>query len=172
MYVNKELLEDDTFIPKNMLEGIFSWRLFREVHKGDLLFRAFSNLFYLILKMIKENLTKITADPEKQEIIITREFDAQREFVWKALTYPERVKRLWGPKGFASPVAKIDFCDGGTSLVCMRSPEGKDYWSTGIYREIVEPERIVSTDSFSDAEGNVVPASYNGMSRDWPLELY
>jgi uncharacterized protein YndB with AHSA1/START domain len=53
----------------------------------------------------------------------------------------------------------------------MRSPEGQDFWSTGVYREIVEPERIVSTDSFSDAEGNVVPASYYGMSGDWPLEL-
>jgi uncharacterized protein YndB with AHSA1/START domain len=43
--------------------------------------------------------------------------------------------------------------------------------STGVYREIVEPERIVFTDSFSDAEGNVVPASYYGMSGDWPFEL-
>ena len=107
--MNKELLEDDTFIPKNMLEGIFSWRLFREVHKGNLLFRAFSYLFYRILKMIKENLTKITADPEKQEIIITCEFDAQREFVWKALTDPERVKRLWGPKALHLRLPRLIF---------------------------------------------------------------
>ena len=37
--------------------------------------------------------------------------------------------------------------------------------------EIVTPERIVYTDSFSDSEGNVVPASHYGMSGDWPLEL-
>lgn len=121
--------------------------------------------------MTKNNSSKITTEPEKQEIIITRKFDAPRELVWKAWSDPESIKRWWGPKGFTSPVARIDFREGGTSLVCMRSPEGQDFWSTGFYREIVEPERIVSTDSFSDAEGNVVPASYYGMSGDWPLEL-
>ena len=34
----------------------------------------------------------------------------------------------------------------------MRSPEGKDYWSTGVYREIVPNERLVTTDSFADAD--------------------
>lgn len=53
----------------------------------------------------------------------------------------------------------------------MRSPEGKDYWNTGVYREIVPLERIVCTDSFADEEGNVVPATYYGMSADFPLEM-
>jgi len=53
----------------------------------------------------------------------------------------------------------------------MQSPEGRDYWSTGIYREIVPPERIVCTDSFADEKGNVVPASHYGMGGDWPLAL-
>jgi uncharacterized protein YndB with AHSA1/START domain len=53
----------------------------------------------------------------------------------------------------------------------MRSPEGEDIWSTGIYKEIVPQERIVSTDSFADAEGNVVPAAHYKMEGDWPLEL-
>lgn len=107
----------------------------------------------------------------EQELVITRIFDAPRELVWKAWTEPDRMKRWWGPKGFTSPVSKIDLRVGGAYLNCMRSPEGEDYWSTGVYREIVEPERIVYTDSFSDAEGNLVPASHYGMSGDWPLEL-
>jgi uncharacterized protein YndB with AHSA1/START domain len=53
----------------------------------------------------------------------------------------------------------------------MRSPEGKDYWSTGVYREIVPLERIVCTDCFADEAGNVVPATYYGMSADFPLEM-
>jgi len=53
----------------------------------------------------------------------------------------------------------------------MRSPEGKDYWSTGVYREIVPVERLVCTDSFADADGNVVPASSYGMTGEWPDEL-
>jgi uncharacterized protein YndB with AHSA1/START domain len=52
-------------------------------------------------------------------------------------------------------------------------PDGvvRDFWGTGVYREIVPMEKIVSTDSFADADGNVVPASYYGMSGDFPLEL-
>ena len=107
----------------------------------------------------------------EQKIVITRIFDAPRELVWKAWTEPERVKRWWGPKDFTAPVIKIDFRVGGVYLYCMRSPEGKDYWSTGVYREIVRLERIVSTDSFADENGNVVPATYYGMSEDWPLQL-
>jgi len=53
----------------------------------------------------------------------------------------------------------------------MRSPEGQDYWSTGVYREIVESERIVYTHSFADEKGNVVPATHYSMSADFPLEM-
>ncbi len=49
--------------------------------------------------------------------------------------------------------------------------EVKDFWSTGTYREIVEPQRLVMTDSFADEKGNVVPASHYGMGADIPLEL-
>jgi uncharacterized protein YndB with AHSA1/START domain len=52
----------------------------------------------------------------------------------------------------------------------MRSPEGQDYWTTGVYLEIVPLERIVHTDSSYDAEGNVIPASEYGLSVDFPLE--
>ncbi len=53
----------------------------------------------------------------------------------------------------------------------MRSPDGKDYWSTGVYREIVPLQRIVATDSFADEKGNVVPATHYGMGPDLPLEF-
>lgn len=107
----------------------------------------------------------------EQDLFIMRTFDAPRELVWKAWTEPERVKRWWGPKEFTAPFCKIDLRVGGVSLYCMRSPDGKDYWSTGVYREIVKPERIVCTDSFADEKGNVVPATHYGMSADFPLEM-
>jgi uncharacterized protein YndB with AHSA1/START domain len=77
----------------------------------------------------------------------------------------------WGPKGFKSPHCKMDLRIGGKFLYCMRSPEGKDYWSTGIYREIIPQERIVFSISFEDEEGNVVPATQYGMSADFQLEM-
>ena len=107
----------------------------------------------------------------KDELTITRIFDAPREKVWQAWTSPEEIKKWWGPKYFTAPVSKIDLRVGGKYLSCMRGPDGKDYWSTGVYRELVPMERIVVTDSFADEKGNVVPASHYGMTGDFPLEL-
>jgi uncharacterized protein YndB with AHSA1/START domain len=108
---------------------------------------------------------------KNQELVIVRSFEVFRDLVWKAWTEPEYVKRWWGPKGFKITFCKIDLRVGGVSCNCMRSPEGKDYWSTGIYREIVPPERIVCTDSFADEEGNVVSATHYGMNADFPPEM-
>ena len=113
--------------------------------------------------------------PVKQDghgqLVVSRLFDAPRDAVWRAWTDPERAKLWYGPKSFTIPVCKIDLRVGGTFLICMRSPEGKDYWSTGTYREVVPLERLVATDSFADEHGHVVPATYYGMSADFPLEL-
>jgi uncharacterized protein YndB with AHSA1/START domain len=109
--------------------------------------------------------------PSDRKLVLTRTFDAPRALVWKAWTKPEQLMRWWGPEGFTSPVCQVDLRVGGAYLFCMRSPEGKDYWSTGVYREIVEPERLVCTDCFADEKGNAVPASHYGMAGDWPAEL-
>ncbi len=108
---------------------------------------------------------------KNDELTITRIFDAPREQVWKAWTVPARTMRWWGPKKFTSPVSRIDLRVGGKYLNCMRSPEGQDYWSAGVYREIIPMEKLVLTDSFSDEKGNILPASHYGLSGDWPLEL-
>ena len=62
----------------------------------------------------------------ERELVVTRIFDAPVELVWKAWTEPERVMRWWGPKGYTSPAASIDFRVGGKYLWAMRSPEGQD----------------------------------------------
>ena len=100
----------------------------------------------------------------------TRVFAAPRELVFRSWTEPERLKRWWGPKGFTTPFCAVDLREGGVFLYCMRSPEGRDFWGRGVYREIVVPERLVLAMSFADAEGNAVPATYYGLGRDWPLE--
>ena len=97
---------------------------------------------------MNQNKTKSKDTKNQEELFITRIFDALRERVWKAWTEPELMKRWWGPKGFTTPYCEIDLRVGGKFLYCMRSPEGKDYWNTGVCREIVRLERIVCTDSF------------------------
>jgi uncharacterized protein YndB with AHSA1/START domain len=88
----------------------------------------------------------------ERELVITRIFDAPRSLVFEAWTKPEHLVHWWRPNGFTLPVCEIDFRPGGTHRFCMRSPEGRDYWVRGVYREIVEPERIVWT-AIMDEEG-------------------
>jgi uncharacterized protein YndB with AHSA1/START domain len=107
---------------------------------------------------------------ETKEIVITRDFNASRDLVWTAFTYPEWMKQWWGPKGYTAPVVQIDLRVGGKYLNCMRSPEGKDYWGTGVFREIVPNEKLVMTDSFADEKGNVVSPTYYGFGPDFPQE--
>lgn len=106
-----------------------------------------------------------------RDLVITRIFDAPRELVWRAWTDPERMKLWWGPKTFTAPAGKIDLRVGGAFLFCMRSPEGQNFWSTGVYREIVAPSLLVYTDNFADEKGNVVPASHYGLPGDWTEEM-
>jgi len=78
---------------------------------------------------------------------------------------------FFSKEGLKAPFCKTDFRVGGVFHNCMRSPKGKDYWSTGVYREIIPLERIVCTDSFADEKGNVVPAAHYGVSGVFPLEM-
>lgn len=66
--------------------------------------------------------------------------DAPVHQVWQAWSDPMYVKQWWGPIGFTAPVAGMDFREGGTSLVGMRSPDGHDMFHTWTYRTIVPME--------------------------------
>jgi uncharacterized protein YndB with AHSA1/START domain len=88
-----------------------------------------------------------------QELITTRVFDAPREVVFQAWTDPERLKCWWGPKGFTNPVCEVDARQGGAIRIHMRAPDGVVYPMTGVFREIVEPERLVFVSSALDGNG-------------------
>jgi uncharacterized protein YndB with AHSA1/START domain len=83
------------------------------------------------------------------ELFLDRTFNAPRELVFKAWTEPERAKHWYCPHGFTVAELEMDVRPGGAWRKCMRSPEGQDYWRSGVFREIVPPERLVFT-YFSD----------------------
>ncbi len=91
--------------------------------------------------------------PSDREIAMTRVFDAPRQFVFDAHTKPELVKRwLLGPPGWTMPVCEIDLRVGGKYRWVWRSDnDGSTMGIGGVYREIVAPERIVTTERFDEA---------------------
>ncbi|MFP3387503.1 SRPBCC domain-containing protein [Brevibacillus sp. SIMBA_040] len=103
------------------------------------------------------------------EIVFTRVFDAPRELVFKAWTEPGHFAKWWGPKGFTLEVVKMDARSGGEFLGNQTSPDGSHImWGKFVYQEIVEPEKVVFLQSFSDEKGNTIRAPF---SPNWPLEV-
>jgi uncharacterized protein YndB with AHSA1/START domain len=88
------------------------------------------------------------------DLVMTREFDAPRELVFKVWTEARHLERWWGPKGFTNPVCEIDVRAGGKIRIHMRAPDGVVYPMTGVFQEIVPPERLVFVSSALDDKGN------------------
>jgi len=105
------------------------------------------------------------------DFIINWVFNAPRDRLFRAWTEPEQIAKWWGPRGFTTPVAKVDLRPGGKYYNCMRSPEGRDFCSTGVFQEVRAPERLVYTDSFADHKGDPVSPSLYGMDPAWPQEV-
>ena len=92
--------------------------------------------------------------PQDDQILITREFDAPKDLVFKAWTTPDLVKRWWHAKRGEATVAEIDLRVGGKWRYVMVTEDGQEVAFHGEYHEIVQNERIVSTEVF---EGAPVP---------------
>jgi len=103
---------------------------------------------------------------------IERIVDAPVALVWQMWTDPEHFKAWFGPDGATIPVAKMDVRVGGARLVCMeaQTPNGlMRMWFTGEYREVIENERLVYTESRSDENGRVSSPSDMGMPDGHPM---
>jgi len=94
------------------------------------------------------NQTNINAEPGKQEIVISRAFDAPRELVFKAVTDPNLIPQWWGPRYLSTEVDKMDVRPGGQWRFLNRDAQGNAYAFHGVYHEVLAPERIIDTFEF------------------------
>lgn len=99
--------------------------------------------------------TRIVAESGKQEIVISREFDAPKDLVFKACTDPGLVSQWWAPEGITTTVEEMDAKPGGTWRVTQRDAEGNKYAFHGVYHEVT-PERIVDTIEYETMPGHVL----------------
>src|ERR1700730_9976393 len=80
--------------------------------------------------------------PGELELVMTRLFDAPRALVWKAWSERDHRDRCMGPQGLNGSIVKMDLRSGGAYRFHLRSADGADLWQQGVYREVVEPERL------------------------------
>jgi uncharacterized protein YndB with AHSA1/START domain len=106
--------------------------------------------------------------PVKQPVFtLARTFDAPRAAVFKACSEPAELDAWWGPKEFGTTTVRMEFRPGGIFHYRMRTPGG-EMWGRFTYREIIEPERIIFTNGFSNAQGEITRAPF---AADWPLQV-
>jgi uncharacterized protein YndB with AHSA1/START domain len=91
--------------------------------------------------------------PADEQILITREFDAPKHLVFRALTTPELVRRWWHANRGEVTICEIDLRVGGAWRYVSVTPDGFEVAFHGEFREIVPDERIVSTEVYEGAPG-------------------
>ena len=100
----------------------------------------------------------LTASPGDTTLVITREFDAPRELVWRCYTDPVHLARFWGPHGSSCPLSEVDLRVGGRWRQVMRFASGNEYGYTSAYLEVSPPARLVWRDAPNDYRfGDTLP---------------
>lgn len=97
--------------------------------------------------MSAKNKTTITAEPGKQELFVTREFDASRELVFKAHTDPALFVRWLGPRGLTTTLETFEPVSGGKWRFIQKDQDGNEFGFHGVFHE-VSPERVIQTFEF------------------------
>src|SRR5262245_54078730 len=96
----------------------------------------------------QRNKTTITAEPGKQELFITREFDAPRELVFRAFVDPELYVQWLGPRGYAMKLETFEPRSGGRWRYIHKDTHGNEYGFHGVNHEVTAPERLIDTFEF------------------------
>ena len=87
--------------------------------------------------------------PSDRALAFTREFDAPRQLVFEAWTRAEHVRRWYGCRASSMLSCEIDLRPGGGYRFVVLAPDGNEYPMSGVYHEIVAPERLVYTERFN-----------------------
>lgn len=87
-------------------------------------------------------------DLKNRTLSLKRTFDAPIQLVWEAWTQPEHIALWWGPKGMDVKVVQHDFSVNGQWEYVMQMPDGSNFVSEGVYLEILELQKIISTANF------------------------
>jgi uncharacterized protein YndB with AHSA1/START domain len=110
--------------------------------------------------------TNVVKDFKEKSILVSREFEAPVEMVWRCYTEPDLLDQWWGPAPWRAETKTMNFQVGGFWLYAMVSPEGQKHWGVMHYTGINLHQNISIEDGFCDEEGNMtesLPVSRGAM---------
>ena len=113
--------------------------------------------------METKNLTTVRENPDENQLIISRNFNAPLNLVWRAWTEPEILDKWFAPEPWKSVTKHMDFKEGGHRLYYMQGPEGEKHWGKMMYIKIVPEDFFNAEDGFCDENGNIneeMPSSH------------
>jgi uncharacterized protein YndB with AHSA1/START domain len=99
--------------------------------------------------------TEITAEPGIPQVIVTREFDAPRDLVFRAHTDPDLLVQWLGPRDLTTTIDRYEVRNGGTRRFVQTDAEGNRYGFHGVFHGDPSPDAIVQTFEFEGAPGHV-----------------
>ena len=97
----------------------------------------------------------IVKDLKERSILVSREFEAPVEDVWRAYTEPELLDQWWGPSPWRAETKQMSFKPGGYWLYAMVGPEGEKHWARMDYLAVDHQKSFDVQDSFADENGNI-----------------
>lgn len=108
----------------------------------------------------------LVAEPGMHSIVITREFNAPRELVFRAFTDPTLIPKWWGPSDYTTTVDQMDVRMGGIWRYVQRGANGDEYGFRGVFHEIKSPERLVYTFEWEGMPGHILLETVTLEARD------
>lgn len=94
--------------------------------------------------------------PSDTEIVMTREFPARRELVYRAYTDATLIPRWWGLRSHTTTVDRMDVRPGGAWRFVCRDADGNVFAFRGVYKEVSPPEKLVYTFEFEPMAGHTM----------------
>lgn len=107
--------------------------------------------------MSTTNKTNVVKDFKEKSVLVSREFNAPVELVWRAYTESELLEKWWAPAPWRAETKSMNFTVGGYWLYAMVSPENQKHWGRMNYLAIQPKEYFELEDAFCDENGNVNP---------------
>lgn len=104
---------------------------------------------------------KITKNPERRELIVERLVAIPRRLAWQGWTQLEHVERWWGPRSWTATIFEMDVRPGGKWRYSLAPDDGigEQARCLATYNEVIEPLKLVYTDTFADEDWNVIEGS-------------